>query len=236
MKYPLDNKSEFFEILNIQNCRINYRVVESPVGVFLTMNGHEFPKSLTETEFLFIKDLIIRYNLKNGYEVATGFGVSTLAAGLGFKQTGGKLITLDSYIEEYTQDYKKYWHKNPEVYKNSDGWKSVNCFIEHFGLQEVITPKVGWSPDDVGSVIEEYTKKSFDFAFIDGGHFSEQIIKDVEAILPYMDSKFVMVFHDTFPNFFTEKVMVYLEKTFGERPKIMVPPPYGLNLSIIIKK
>ena len=59
------------------------------------MENHIFPLSIRYDEFEFLKNLIIKYNLKSGFELATAFGVSTVALGIGFIKTGGKLVTMD---------------------------------------------------------------------------------------------------------------------------------------------
>ena len=57
------------------------------------------PFSINNFEFNFMRDVIIKNNLKNGYELATGLGISTLALSLGLKETDGHLISCDSYQE-----------------------------------------------------------------------------------------------------------------------------------------
>jgi predicted O-methyltransferase YrrM len=230
----LEQKSEFFKILDLPNQPVKYKLWSD--GKSLVMENHRWPMSLYETEFFFLKDLVIRYNLKNGYEVATGFGVSAIGAGLGFKENKGKLVTIDSYVEEKSENYFIYRDREPVSYENTDGWKSVNFLIKSFGLDDIITPKVGWSPYDIPTILSEYTQEKFDYAFIDGGHFPEQIIKDTEVILPYLADKCIVVYHDTFPDYFTEEVMNYIELKLGKRPTIALPEPHGLNISTVIRK
>lgn len=229
-----NQKSEFYQILDLQNPPVEYELWGD--GISLKMKDHRFPMSLMAVEFNFLKDLIIRYNLKRGYEVATGFGVSSVAAGLGFKKTNGFLITMDSYIEENSENHIVYRNSSPKTFTETDGYKSVRFLIDKFDLNNHIIPTVGWSPNDVDKVLEPYKNFKFDYVFIDGGHFPEQIIKDVEAIVPYLDEKYIIVFHDTFEDSFTPEVMDYLFKKFGKYPEIKVAPPNGCNTSVIINK
>jgi hypothetical protein len=66
----------------------------------LSMTNHQDPVSIKLSEFNYITDTIVQGNCKRGYEIATGFGISSLAAGFGLKQNGGKIVTIDSYVEE----------------------------------------------------------------------------------------------------------------------------------------
>ena len=72
----------------------------------------------------------VEHNLQRGYECATAFGISSCAIGLGFKQTGGKIVTMDAYIEEKCQNPGAYKDFERTVYEQSDGYKSVKYLIE----------------------------------------------------------------------------------------------------------
>ena len=96
------------------------------------MLQHPYPYSILQEEFDFLKNIIVENNLKCGYECATAFGISSLAIGLGFKQTGGKCVTMDAYIEEKCEDPGKYKNFEKQVYEQDDGYKSVKYLIEKF--------------------------------------------------------------------------------------------------------
>ena len=164
----------------------------SQVSTGLKMVNHYHPWSITQDEFNHITKTIVDRNLKNGFEVATAFGISALAAGLGFKETGGKLVTLDAYIEEYYNNCGVYKDKHNECYQDADGWKSMQYIIEVFELQDVITPVVGWSPDDICKHVEGY----LDYAFIDGGHWTDQVLADTREVKKYLGDKASVFFHD----------------------------------------
>lgn len=102
----------------------------------LKMVNHTFPWSLTEPEFQYLYNLIIERKYTCGFEVATAFGISSLAAALAFKETGGRIVTMDAYIEEAMNDPMAYKSIDPSVYDDSDGFKSVKFLVEHFELQK----------------------------------------------------------------------------------------------------
>ena len=75
-------------ILDLKSGPIQYELGPGEYGLCrnLKMTNHDFPYSIRPTEFNFLKNLIIYYNLKNGYEIATEFGISTTELSLGFKE------------------------------------------------------------------------------------------------------------------------------------------------------
>jgi predicted O-methyltransferase YrrM len=94
----INQLSEFQQILDLKGGPVEYELfIRAPN---IKMTHQSYPMSIREVEFNYLRDIVIRYNLKSGLEVATAFGVSSVACGLGFKQNGGKLITVDAYIEE----------------------------------------------------------------------------------------------------------------------------------------
>lgn len=200
----------------------------------IKMVQHPYPYSIKEAEFNFLTDLITKHNLQRGYECATAFGISSLAIGLGFKNTGGKCVTMDAYIEEKCKDPGKYEHFAREVYDQADGYKSVKYLIEQFGLQENLYPEIGWSPDDTETAVRKHITEPLDFVFIDAGHFEHQMIKDIDAFIPLLGEKYVIAFHDVYPWSYTDKVHEHLFNRLGKRVEIAVPHPAGENLGVII--
>lgn len=225
IQYELKVYNQFFGMEN--------RIVENYA---IKMIEHEVPISIRKDEFEFLKNIIKKYDLKSGFELATAFGVSTVALGLGFKETNGKLLTMDAYVEErqlaYTQEYS-----DTSVNFNSDGFKSVNYLIEHFRLKDIVNPQIGWSPDDVHHIINNHSKKSFDFVFLDGGHTPKQVIKDLFAIRPFLEDEYVIVLHDYFDNVFDEEVLFFMDNFLKmSRPIIELKQPFGDNMSVIYNK
>lgn len=235
--------SEFFEIVDLKWGPVQYRLNgyrnrfndETIENYAISMTNHNFPLSVRYDEFEFLKNLVVKYNLKSGFELATAFGVSTIALGTGFKQTNGKLLTMDAYVEErqevYTQEYA-----DTSTNYDADGFKSVNYLIEHFRLKDVVNPQIGWSPDDVKSIVSNHNRKTFDFVFLDGGHSPGQIINDLYAIRPFLEKEFVMVLHDYFENVFTDEVKNTIKFLFNIEPVIELEQPFGDNMAVIYNK
>lgn len=226
-------KNYFEEILNLKGQEVEYE----PSGAgHIKMVNHTFPFSIKEKEFSFLKDLIIRYNLKSGFETGTGFGISATAIGLGFKYTGGKLITLDSYIEEHLDSHRAYENISPELVYDTDGYKSTKFLIQHFNLEKNVFAEIGWSPDNIEEVLKKNSVSKIDFVFIDGGHFPQQVIKDILGLEPFMAEKFVVAFHDLNRFLYTPEVKEVIERVFKGTVKVAVPEPEGEDLSVIINK
>lgn len=200
----------------------------------IKMVQHPYPYSIKLQEFEFLMNLVRDCGLKRGYECATAFGISSLAIGLGFKQSGGKCVTMDAYIEEKCKDPGAYEKFEREVYEKADGYKSVKYLIEQFAISNNLFPEIGWSPDDTGKVIEKHFSEPLDFVFIDAGHFPEQMIKDIDAVIPYLGDKYVMAFHDVYPWSFSDEVHSHVLKRLGKKVDIVVPHPAGENLGIIV--
>jgi hypothetical protein len=55
----------------------------------------------------------------------------------------------------------------------------------------------------------------------------------VEVLLPLLADKYLIAFHDNYPQVFDRKVNDFLIHNFGIPPEIVVAPPNGYNLSII---
>jgi predicted O-methyltransferase YrrM len=225
--------NEFQEILNLKWGPIKYEKIS--FGVSLKMTNHDFPYSITEDEFIFLKNLIIENNLKNGFECATGFGVSSVAIGLGMKETNGKLVTMDAYVEEYVNHPNSYENLIPNTYKEMDGYKSASYLIEHFRLKDTVFPEVGWSPIDISKSVSKHITEKLDFVFLDSGHFPEQLIKEVDVIFDLLSTNFIIAFHDTYPNFFTYDVVNYIQNKLGAKIENGVQYPRGENLTILKK-
>jgi predicted O-methyltransferase YrrM len=223
--------SDFKRILELKDGPVQYEMVDKGN---IKMVQHPYPYSIKESEFNFLTNLVIENNLQRGYECATAFGVSSLAIGLGFKHTGGKVVTMDAYIEEKCKNPGAYENFSREVYDKSDGYKSVNYLVDSFGLKDVLFPEIGWSPDDTETCIRKHFSEPLDFVFIDVGHFPEQMIKDIDAFLPLLGEKYVLAFHDVYPWSFSTIVHDHLFSKIGKKVEIKVPFPEGENLGVVI--
>ena len=193
---------------------------------FLNMSTAGVPLSITSNEFDFMSQFVQRHNLKRGYEVATGTGLSAVAAGLGMKDVGGKLVTMDAYIEEaHGLDYYSNGYK--ELNTDSDGMKSINFLIKKFELDDVVFPKLGWSPDDTEKSIREvFNDDPLDYVFIDALHKDSNLIADIDAVVPFLGDRFVVFIHDT--HCFTKDTQSYLSDLLGGKPWAL-PPECGAD-------
>lgn len=154
------------------------------------MANYKNPISITEAEFLFIRDFIKQNNLQAGYECATAFGVSALAAGLGFKETGGFLITMDCYVEELFKDCSRYRGSNYDqlmINKAPAGMKMCLDIKNRYDVP--IKPVIGVSPRDI-------PPGQYDYVFIDAEHTTEAVKNDLMGIKPYLSEKYSVFIHD----------------------------------------
>lgn len=158
----------------------------------LCMTGNGCPVSITEEEFRFITTFVAANGYTNGYELATGFGISTCAIGLGLKANGGKIISVDAYIEEKSGSWDNYQDKK-KTHTDSKGFKMASTLVKHFNLENEVELQVGWSPDDIPEILEGYT---IDFAFIDGAHFDQNVLDDINVIRPNLITPFTVMLHD----------------------------------------
>lgn len=200
----------------------------------LRMGNHHHPVSIKQCEARYIYNFIKRHNLTAGYEVATAFGVSGLYAALAFKETGGLLVTMDCYIEEHFNEATAYTPANRGDYSPSaDGKKSALFLRDHFDVPMEI--KVGWSPDDVPNVMEDYSMWEYgiDYVFIDAMHNDDAVIADFDAIAPRLNKdKFVLMIHDL--HCFTSRAIDHIQSTLGLPIKLCdgCGLPRGYNLSM----
>ena len=232
--------SEFFDIIRLEWGPVKYEIRPLFNGNiqnwYVGMAGYDFPRSIYLDEFEYLKKLIVDYDLKNGYEVATAFGLSAVALGLGFKQTGGQLVTMDAYIEESEDTMKEYRWDGPMFRTDAMGYKSANFLMEHFGLKNYVKVEIGYSPNDVGRILAKSLTGKLDFVFIDAGHFPEQLMKDLDAVIPFLADEYVIALHDCFEYMVTPEVEEYILEKFGQKIEIVVPYPKGYDLGVIIKK
>lgn len=165
----------------------------------LKFTNHYHPWSIRETEAEILYNLIVQNNLQRGFEICTGVGISSLITGHAFSKTGGKLITIDAYVEEAfnlstSYDINTKIVKKPDA---ADGYLMTNYLISKLEIQNNVVLDIGWSPDDVPSIYKKhYSDHKIDYAFIDGGHSVKQIDEDVRVLLPYLSDNSVIVFHD----------------------------------------
>jgi len=185
-----------------------------PLHKGLGIDGN-LPFSISEYEFNFIKDFIMKHNLKNGFELATGTGISTISIGWALKQNNGKLMSMDSYDEED----KQYVVVKPELrdVPNSDTpFKRNEELLKLFDLQNTVTLKKGWSPHDSENYIKQQSNK-LDFVFLDCPKSTEDFIRDATYLTKYINTdKFAIFVHDT--HCFMDDFNKLGEEMFGIKP------------------
>lgn len=171
------------------SAHVKYEMAPPPVPS-LKMVNHYHPWSITPGEFDFIRQYIRTNSLTRGYECATAFGISALAAALGFSETGGKLVTLDAYIEEKYNDCFRYRELKEVNESDPDGLRSIKWLAEKFNTESQIIPVVGWSPDDVAKaiVLGHGSEVKLDYIFIDAGHWDDAAMQDVASVRPFVDT------------------------------------------------
>ena len=225
--------NEEFKILTEQSkeWEIKYEFSNIQSHSSIRMVDTLYPNSITEHEFFIIHDLIIKNNLKYGYEVATGFGISALAGALAFKQTGGKLVTMDSYYEEKIQDPLKD-HQN-SIFVESNGFKSVNQLIDKYKLNDILYPTIGYSPDDTNKCINDIFDENIklNYIFIDGLHTPEAALNDFKVIENKIDiDNFVVIFHDGDGIL---GAINYAENYLNCKAECVSNPPHGFYMYVL---
>ncbi len=231
------NKMNTLELLALTSHRYDWKVKYDYVIQYncLKMNHKSIPWSIMIKEFEYITNFVKKYNLQFGYEIATAFGISALAAAFGFHETGGKMVTMDAFIEEISEEYTSYvnvkYFKNDE---NASGFVSVKQLIDFFGLKDVLYPTIGWSPNDTHENINKHidlNKNKLDYIFIDGGHFENQILKDTESIIDLLNKdKFAVFYHDD--GHTHEGSMKLFKEKYNVSPRDCIRLPDGFNLGV----
>ena len=207
-------------------------------GKSMRMHNHRDPCCIADIEFDFIYDFVKKHKLKNGYEVATAFGVSMLAPALAMKEYGGRLVTMDAYIEEKHNDCMAY-QGSQKTFENADGFRVANSLVDMYALKDVVNIHVGFSPRDTERALKtKFNLKidKLDYVFIDGLHTDDAVKKDLTSILPYLNrNRFVVFFHDT--HCFSGNTKKFIQDKLGKPlrliPKCEHPSGEGFNLAMI---
>ena len=190
------------------------------------------PFSITFPEFEYIKSYIKLHELKIGYDLATAFGISSLAAALGMKGRG-KILTMDCYIEEYYGKCDLY-HGKKETYPMAMGFKSLINLIVYFNLQNILVPSVGRSPENVPAILNQFLNKEekLDYIFVDAEHTVECVLNDIKAIIPFLNkNKFAIFLHDGYCG--CKEIIEFSEKKFNICPKLVLPDGDNFGLGVI---
>jgi hypothetical protein len=176
---------DYDQIIKDINANFDIKITRRDKGI--AMVDHYHPISITQSEFSYIYHTIKQQNLKNGYEVATAFGISGLAASLAFKETNGRMVTMDAYIEEKYNNAGKY-HGIVDKFTDCHGYKLANFIYKFYNTENHIKTTVGWSPNDTRkclSSVFDLSKDKLDYVFIDAGHWDEYLIHDIASIVRF---------------------------------------------------
>lgn len=189
----------------------------------LTIEKFPNPVSITNLEFNEINKIVSRYNLKSGFEVATAFGISALAPSLVFKENGGKLYSMDSYVEERTKSCSHYIDQPiQEVKEEPIGYQVAKEISAAMGTEDACDFRIGRSPFDLFDIIrEDDSFKKFDYVFIDAEHTDLAISHDIVQVCNFLNDKFVMLFHDG--HILGETAKKTCRRLFGKDPQFIFP-------------
>ncbi len=153
----------------------------------------------------FLNMLIKMNNVQNALEIGTSNGYSGIWLGLGLKQTGGKLTTIEFYEKRQTialENFKR-------------------CKVD-----DIITSKIG----DAGTILE-YLKDDdkFDFVFIDAS--KPQYLDYFKLIKPHLVKGGIICADNVTSH--AEKVKPFLDAVFADNDfqSEILPLPAGLSVS-----
>lgn len=181
----------------------------------LAINGR-LPYSISEAEFNLMKQFIEKHDLKKGYELATGTCISTIGLGLGFKKTGGSLISMDSYMEEQTGSQPV----NNSSISVSDGPLARNkVIIESYQLSDTVHLEHGSSPHSCDDIFSKHNFEKLDFVFFDCPKDASDYIRDLNTVKNMLAEKFVIFVHDT--HCYPDEFISITEKELGITPTLI---------------
>lgn len=118
------------------------------------------------------------------------------------------------FKENYNQRLKYNWNVKPKRYeilnkiikiKNYNNYLEIGCFQDENFNKIKITNKVGVDPVSGGTIRDTSdnfflnNKNIFDIIFIDGLHVYEQVRKDIQNSLKFINSNGVILLHDCVP-------------------------------------
>jgi hypothetical protein len=167
-------------------------------GGCLKMVNHYHPFSIKPVEFRTIHEFIVANGLQRGFEIGTGLGLSALAASLAMLATHGRMITLDSFIEERHNHYLAYTDVTDVYDESADAYRALAHLRSVLGLEKVLVQCIGRSPESVASSIRaHYGEGKLDYVMIDAEHTDAGLMRDLEAVRPFLAERHAIFLHDT---------------------------------------
>jgi hypothetical protein len=195
-------------------------------GGCLKMVNHFHPFSIKPIEFQTIYEFITSRGLKRGLEIGTGCGISALAAGLAMHETGGRMVTMDSYIEERHNHYLAYTELADVYDESADAYRGLHFMRHALGIEKTLFQAIGRSPESVpGVVASHHNGAKLDYVMIDAEHTDAGLIRDLAAVKPFLAERHAVFLHDT--HCFTPSLV---EGAFWF-PECKLP--HGWNLAVI---
>jgi len=189
----------------------------------ISLAGNSFPLSINEAEFNFMRDTIVNNDLKSGFELATGTGISTIAIATAFSKTKGHFLTFDSYYEYITKKSSNipvgdYSRLDVETIKECEDYKFVSGIIGKLNLSPYVNIIIGWSPTDTTRALREQNKP-LDFVFLDCPKSDSEFERDITSLRPFIGAKYSIFVHDS--HTFTTKSFDLVKRLFGREMKLI---------------
>lgn len=201
-----------------------------------TLRDGPYPGSCTDEEGLALYHVITANGLRSGFEIATAFGYSTAYIGLAMQRTGGELVSMDCYVDtsatppdarpqELAQAVAEVMQRIEQgVYPA--GLALADEHLSALGLEDLVTLSIGISPE---SVADALAGRRLDFALIDGSRSGDQPTWDFDAVLPFLQPRCAVFFHDNDDNEVVQRAVAAAESALGGTARVL-PSRYRLTL------
>ncbi|MDE2167784.1 MAG: class I SAM-dependent methyltransferase [Alphaproteobacteria bacterium] len=160
-------------------------------------------------EVYFLEHALAAYTPTRALIIGNSMGWSTLA--LGLLMPRGKVVAMDTAPDAATRE----------------GLALTNRIAARHGLP--VHAVRGTSPEDVAAIVDSELGGSIDFAFIDGLHTNEQVVRDYVAVRAKATPSAVFLFHDvTYCDLHAG--MAEIGKLAGRAPKLLLGTPSGMGI------
>lgn len=172
-------------------------------------------KSITEhlgiavQEIYFLEHVLAAYVPARALIIGNSLGWSTLA--LGLLMSGGKVVAMDMAPNSAMRD----------------GLALTNRIATRHRLP--LRAVQGTSPQDVAAVVDVELGGSVDFAFIDGLHTNDQVVRDYIAVRAKAAPDAVFLFHDV-TLCELHSGMAEIGRLAGRAPKLLLGTPSGMAI------
>lgn len=184
-------------------------------GPHWTLPGRSRPVSIGRVESYLLFNLVVHTVARKVFEIGTGFGYSSWWLAGGTAQLDGQrwLGSLDNYTEGTL---------------GIDGFNFAKSGASRLGLADFVHYFWGNSPDIVSQSIG---RQRIDLVFIDGDHLGNQPIIDYQAVVQFLHSKSIVVFHDATERYSVPRAILMAKKD-GWIPIVL---PTSCDMAVCIK-